>query len=211
MLKIGIATMVYDRGEWTLEVDEATDHHLARSETKTRTENHGSFFRALPAVARYLQTEQDKKRYDLLYQLSVAACNLFKKTATYPFTEKVEYTVPALQGDHHCITRKNHGGVLLTRSIRSDHKRSITGVVTLQDVPGNHYQACKSMLSTDIGEKLLDSPDMSFNDTALYMKERIETIFRAVKDAKPVDYDTRGADDEQDDSDQVLEATSEAE
>lgn len=198
MLTLGNVTMIYERGEWSLEVITKATSHLSKSDHKVITEYHGILHRALPAVRRYLTDEKDIKRYAALFQLLALSCKLFKEAGAYPFTQKVEYRIPCLAGEHHVRTNKNHGCVRLTQAILTDHFLSNDGTTRLTSDPGNHLQACDIILSTDIGEKLSREPEMSFAQLMAYAEERIRIIHNALKNATPADYGD--GDDEMDES-----------
>lgn len=201
MLKLGNASMIYERGEWTLEVVSKATSHLAKSDHKVSTEYHGILHRALPATRRYLTTEKDVERYRAFFQLLVLSCKLFKEAGAYPFSQKVEYRIPCLAGEHHVRTNKNHGCVRLTQSILTDHFLSNDGTTKIVSDPGNHQQACDIILSTDIGEKLSREPDTSFSELMEYAEQRIHLIHKALKNATPAEYG-QGDDDKDEESDE---------
>lgn len=207
MLKFGNVTMIYERGEWTLEIITKASSHLAKSDHKVITEYHGILHRALPAVRRYLTDEDDIKRYETFVQMLVLSCKLFKEAGSYPFTQKMEYRIPCLAGEHHVRTNKNHGCVRLTQSVLTAHFLSSDGTTRLVNDPGNHRQACDIILSTDIGEKLSQVPDIGFEKLMAYTEERIRLTFDTLKNASPAVYGS-GDDDQEESSDAEQELAS---
>lgn len=190
MLKFNNVTMHYIRGEWELEVRQkhTTHAHVAKSDYKVFREYHGILHRALPAVRRYLDDPKDIEKYKNLYKMIKLSCQIFKKAGQYPFTEKIEYTVPCLAGHHHVRTNRNHGCVRLTQMILTDHRLSKGGYTTLTSDPGNHLQACDIMMSTDAGEIFQKKPEISFNEYMNYLEGRVYAIHTALSNPHPADY-----------------------